>query len=112
MLWPISGRSSPASRTRVTGCPLVLLGIILSVSDGAWPLSADLTLQQLNHRAFTPAEGAPSNIYALAQTSDGTLWIGGGTGLTRFDGVRFVSYPGPSEQPLPSNDISSLVAAP
>jgi signal transduction histidine kinase/ligand-binding sensor domain-containing protein len=72
----------------------------------------DLPLEQLNHRAFTSAEGAPSDISALAQTSDGILWIGGGNGLTRFDGARFMSYPGPSEEPLLSTNISSLAATP
>lgn len=54
-------------------------------------------------------DGAPSDIYALAQAADGTLWIGGATGLTRFDGIRFVPYPGPSEEPLQSTNISSLL---
>jgi signal transduction histidine kinase/ligand-binding sensor domain-containing protein len=58
------------------------------------------------------ADGAPSDIVALAQTTDGTLWIGGRTGLTRFDGVRFVPYPGAGEDPLGSTNITSLLAAP
>jgi hypothetical protein len=66
---------------------LLLLGLLLSFSGRAWSITADVTLQQLNHRAFSSTEGAPTNVYALAQTSDGTLWIGGGTGLTRFDGI-------------------------
>src|SRR5262245_30997140 len=71
-----------------------------------------MTLQQMNHRAFTSVEGAPSDIRALAQTIDGTLWIGAGTGLTRFDGLRFVPYPGSGEEPLPSTNVSALIAAP
>jgi hypothetical protein len=47
-----------------------------------------LTLLQLNHRVFTAAEGAPSDIHALVETPDGILWIGGITGLTRFSGRR------------------------
>src|SRR6202044_2185236 len=53
------------------------------------------TPRQLNHRAYTATDGAPSEIDALAQTTDGTLWIGSRGGLTRFDGVRFVPYPSP-----------------
>src|SRR5262245_19890863 len=49
---------------------------------------------------------------ALAQTPDGTLWIGGRTGLARFDGVRFVPYPGLGEEPLGATNISSLFATP
>jgi ligand-binding sensor domain-containing protein len=72
----------------------------------------DLALRQLNHRAFTVADGAPADIMALAQTPDGTLWIGGRTGLTRFDGVSFVPYPGPGEEPLGATNVTSLLAAP
>lgn len=57
-------------------------------------------------------DGAPGDISALAQTTDGTLWIAGRTGLTRFDGTRFTSYPGPGDDPLPSTNLASLVAAP
>ena len=66
----------------------------------------------MNHRVFTAEEGAPSDVSTLAQTPDGTLWIGGRSGLTRFDGVRFVPYPGPSDEPLGATNISSLFAAP
>jgi signal transduction histidine kinase/ligand-binding sensor domain-containing protein len=111
-LSPILGGFRRRGPARLTGCPLVLLGILLLMPGRAWPLSADVTLQQLNHRAFTSAEGAPSDVAALAQTSDGTLWIAGGVGLSRFDGVRFVPYPGPSEEPLPSTNISTLMATP
>ena len=92
--------------------PLLLLGTLWSFAVRVWSHDAEATLQQLNHRAFTSVEGAPSDIRALAQTADGTLWIGAGTGLIRFDGVRFVLYPGIGEPPLPSTNISTLLAAP
>jgi signal transduction histidine kinase/ligand-binding sensor domain-containing protein len=91
---------------------IVLLAILSAFSGAAAAQHRDLTLRQLNHRAFTSEEGAPSEIRALAQTSDGTLWIGGSTGLIRFDGIRFVPYPGAAEEPLPSTNVSSLIAAP
>lgn len=83
-----------------------------AISGGVWASNSQPTLHQLNHRVFTAAEGAPSDIYALAQTTDGTLWIGGGNGLTRFDGVRFVPYPDSSEDPLVSSSVASLLATP
>ena len=82
--------------------PLLFLGILFSFSGRVWPTTPELTLRQVNHRMYTAAEGAPSDIAALAQTPDGTLWIGSPAGLTRFDGVRFVPYPGPSEERLQS----------
>ena len=77
-----------------------------------WSLESDLTLQQMNHRAFAVTGGAPSEVLALAQATDGTLWLGGQTGLSRFDGLKFVPYPGPTDEPLPSINISALFAAP
>jgi len=82
--------------------------LLCSTARAASPL---LTLGQLNHRVFTAPEGAPSDIYTLAQAPDGTLWLGGAKGLTRFDGMRFVAYPGPADQPLPSTNVAALLAA-
>jgi signal transduction histidine kinase/ligand-binding sensor domain-containing protein len=50
--------------------------------------------------------------YALAQTRDGTLWVGGYSGLARFDGAQFVRYPEPGDEPLPSTYITELLSSP
>jgi len=50
------------------------------------------SLSQLYHTAWTARDGAPVDVYGLAQTPDGYLWVGGSAGLFRFDGVRFVPY--------------------
>lgn len=92
--------------------PLALFAAIVCCATCAESRSVDPTIRQLNHRMFARTEGAPSDIDALAQTPDGTLWIGGRSGLVRFDGVRFVPYPGAGEQPLRSTNVSSLFAAP
>jgi len=77
-----------------------------------WSQESVLTLEQLNHRAFHVSDGAPAPVNVLAQTRDGTMWLGNSTGLYRFDGTRFVHYPGQSDDPLPSMDVSALIAAP
>ena len=48
---------------------------------------------------------------AIVQTPDGYLWLGTEFGLVRFDGVRFLSWPQPPDQQLPSPRILSLLAA-
>ena len=96
----------------MTGSPLLLLLLLFCVPGSAAQVQDDLTLHQLNHRTFKVTEGVPNDVHALAQTTDGSLWIGGHNGLTRFDGIRFVSYPGPSDEPLQSTNISSLIASP
>src|SRR5713101_3751055 len=51
-------------------------------------LSPDLTIKELHHTAWGPSQGAPmGGVVALAQTTDGYLWIAGPSGLFRFDGI-------------------------
>ncbi len=38
-------------------------------------------------------DGAPADIWGLAQSDDGYLWLGTGAGLYRFDGVEFRHVP-------------------
>jgi len=92
----------------------VALGVaaFFMLSGKTWAQAPDLTPRQLNHRVYTAMDGAPSGIDVLAQTTDGTLWIGSRGGLTRFDGVRFTPYPSSTEEPLLATNISSLLAAP
>jgi signal transduction histidine kinase/ligand-binding sensor domain-containing protein len=48
-------------------------------------------ITQLVHTRWSAREGAPTQITALAQTTDGYLWVGTwSSALFRFDGVRFV----------------------
>ena len=57
-------------------------------------------------------EGAPGEVRALAQTTDGYLWLGTATGLFRFDGIRFEPYNPQSGQPFPQRSVASLFAVP
>jgi ligand-binding sensor domain-containing protein len=52
--------------------------------------------------------GAPN---AIAQTSDGYIWIGTESELLRFDGVRFMRWASPDGTKLPSPEIDSLLGA-
>lgn len=67
-------------------------------------------LAQLAHRAWTARDGAPGGVLALQQTRDGFLWLGGPTGLFRFDGVRFERYAPPNGRTMPSNGVDALLA--
>jgi ligand-binding sensor domain-containing protein/signal transduction histidine kinase len=48
---------------------------------------------------------------AIAQTTDGYLWMGTESGLLRFDGSQFVPWTSPVGEHLPSVQILSLLAA-
>jgi signal transduction histidine kinase/ligand-binding sensor domain-containing protein len=67
---------------------------------------------QVDHDSWTFKEGAPENVVALAQTTDGFLWLGTPTGLFRFDGIRFEPFHSPFGDKLFSTNISSLFAQP
>ncbi|MGH9421036.1 MAG: ligand-binding sensor domain-containing protein, partial [Thermoanaerobaculia bacterium] len=75
-------------------------------------MSRDRTIAQFHHTAWTAKDGAPSQITALAQTTDSYLWIGTARGIFRFDGVRFERYTPPNGVTLPSQNIYTLMATP
>jgi len=53
-------------------------------------------------RKWTTAEGLPENtVTALAQSTDGYLWITTPSGVARFDGIRFETYQSPDIPAMP-----------
>ncbi|MFC6644649.1 two-component regulator propeller domain-containing protein [Granulicella cerasi] len=57
----------------------------------AWATGPRLT--QLAHNVWRSRDGdIPAGVTALAQTSDGYMWIGTDSGLLRFDGVHFTPW--------------------
>ena len=76
-------------------CGLALsLYSVLAHSAPAWDQVTRFA--DFHHTAWTTEQGAPGDIWAITQTSDGWLWLGGPRGLFRFDGVQFeyVDMPG------------------
>ncbi|WP_181791363.1 sensor histidine kinase [Myxococcus llanfairpwllgwyngyllgogerychwyrndrobwllllantysiliogogogochensis] len=73
----------------------LMYGLLLALVLGgpgiasAEPPARMTTLRDFHHTAWTQKDGAPSGIWAMAQTVDGWLWLGTASGLYRFDGVRF-----------------------
>jgi signal transduction histidine kinase/ligand-binding sensor domain-containing protein len=95
---------APATRL---GCGIViacLCGCTLSAAQ-----AVKRTIGQFAHTTWGSKEGAPSVINALAQSADGYLWLGGPTGLYRFDGVFFERYQ-PLTGAFPAQDVTSLLA--
>jgi PAS domain S-box-containing protein len=72
----------------------------------------DRTIAQFAHTTWGPKQGAPRPVTALAQTSNGYLWVGSPDGLFRFDGVIFEHYQPQSGEPFPVSTVSSLLALP
>lgn len=90
-----------------------LLSFLSAVHVGVgYPVFAQgQTLSQMRHTSWTGRDGAPQDVTALAQTPDGTLWIGSTGGLFSFDGVTFTPFrPSKGEPPLPSSVVNGLIA--
>src|SRR5271170_3609755 len=86
-----------APRPAMAFAPLLkargLLSLILAAC--AFPQNArpadtlNPSLFQLQHTSWTERDGAPPTIHDIAQAPDGSLWLGSGEGLYRFDGFSF-----------------------
>lgn len=66
-------------------------------------------IHQFAHRTWGAQDGAPTEIRFLAQTGDGYLWLGTVSGLTRFDGVRFVQFQPRRADTLPATGVTALM---
>src|SRR5277367_603166 len=77
--------------------PLLTARGLLSLAMGAhaWAQNSppaetpNPTILQLQHTAWTERDGAPPAINDISQAPDGSLWLGSGEGLYRFDGFTF-----------------------
>ena len=84
-------------------CCLVLLFQLLAPARAVLAATPEpFPVIAMQHTSWTAADGAPSGVSGIAQTPDGWLWIGGSSGLFRFDGVRFERAPAPLA-PLSTN---------
>src|SRR5580692_4466314 len=84
---PMASRTQIFPLQRATGLCLFIL-VCFSV-----PLFAANTPGDYLTDTWTSENGLPDNsVTAIAQTPDGYLWVGTYNGLSRFDGVRFVTF--------------------
>ena len=92
--WKILGKACLATLTVV---------FLLSTQRA---LALDASQAQYTRSVWKVQDGLPEDtVQALAETSDGYLWIGTTGGLTRFDGTRFVLY---GSNILPSPGVNSI----
>ena len=90
---------------------MALAWILLAWPSRGYALNPTLDISQYAHTAWKIRDGfSRGAIRSIAQTPDGYLWLGTEFGLLRFDGVRAVPWQPPPDQPLPSEDIWSLLA--
>lgn len=87
-----------------------LIGALLALAICAVPTSAR-GLKDYQQTVWTQQDGAPTELTALAQTTDGWLWIGSGDGVFRFDGVNFEPYSPPGQPQLAHQRVVEMYAA-
>jgi signal transduction histidine kinase/ligand-binding sensor domain-containing protein len=76
--------------------------LLLLIRESCLAVDPTKQITQYAHTAWRTQDGFFSGtISAITQTKDGYLWIGTQTGLSRFDGVRFVPW-----KPAGGNKVS------
>ena len=78
----------------------------------AFALNPELEINQYAHTAWRVGESfATGDVYGIAQTPDGFLWLGTDHGLIRFDGVSVTLWKPPEGSALPDSRIRALLSA-
>ena len=109
---PIVSLTSNAAKLDTPRMLLLCFVFFLFTINPAGALDTSRQLTQYGHTAWRVEDGVFAGTpNVIAQTTDGYLWIGTQAGLTRFDGVRFVSWKPPEGKQLPSSRIISLLGA-
>ena len=86
--------------------------VLLSIANPASALDPNMRITQYRHTAWRLQEGAfASAPNAIAQTADGYIWIGTGSGLVKYDGFRFAPWSPPAARSLSGATIYSLSAS-
>ncbi|HEV2729491.1 MAG TPA: two-component regulator propeller domain-containing protein [Terriglobales bacterium] len=85
-----------------------LMGVCFAVSASA--VDPTRTVSQYLHDSWGTERGLPGgSITAIAQTSDGYLWIGTDKGLVRFDGLNFHQFERAHPDPTLIGPIRTLL---
>src|SRR5579862_8119876 len=89
--------NSKSSSRKASRQAMLLLAICfvfsLICAPSSWAVDPDNRISQYAHAVWRIRDGFFNGTpNAIAQTTDGYIWIGTLTGLVRFDGVRFVPW--------------------
>jgi PAS domain S-box-containing protein len=101
-----------STQFRKQALPGLILAVVLFASARAGhAFEPPLQIYQYSHTSWTARDGYSLGlVFAMAQTPDGYLWLGGEFGLFRFDGLRFTAWQPPAGRELPHKPYSLLVA--
>lgn len=85
--------------------------LVLAVALHGMVHADTITADALVHSSWSMSQGAPADIWCIAQSPDGFLWLGTGSGLYRFDGVQFETPRLANGQAFPSGNMTALLLA-
>src|SRR5271165_278771 len=86
------GRAMSHAPTMVNYAALLLIFLVLTSVGELRALDPRKQIGQYGHDTWTPERGLLGEaVYQILQSKDGYLWIRTGSGLSRFDGVRFTA---------------------
>ena len=92
-----------------------LMGFLASFTLVAFRVPAldpNQGIYQYNCQSWSRHNGLPANnVYAVAQTKDGYLWLGTSVGLLRFDGADFTLIGAPPASEIRNTHITCLFPA-
>ncbi|UXB38623.1 histidine kinase [Stenotrophomonas maltophilia] len=88
---------------------LLLLTALPALAVQRPPVSGGLP--DYEHTAWRVGQGAPGDIWDIAQDREGLLWLATGSGLYRFDGRRFERQAAPVGSQFPSTNMVTLAHA-
>lgn len=98
---------------RFTPIVTFIVTLVLSVLPAGEAVALDLgkSLSQYVHQSYGLEAGMPQiSAVALAQTSDGYIWVGTQEGLARFDGVEFTVWSSENTDLFKDDNIVALAA--
>jgi ligand-binding sensor domain-containing protein/two-component sensor histidine kinase len=93
-------------------CVNVVIALVFAPASLAVTPPAEGGFKGFSERLWEAKDGLPDQtVNALAQTADGSLWIGTKGGLVRFDGVQFQSYDRESLPDGVEHGVNALLVA-